>query len=390
MNSALTDCRSVVELLQYLIQTPSVNPDGDPGTDQIGESAMADAVGEWLDDCGAESVIYENVEPERPNVIGRFYRRGGAKTKPRVLFAPHLDTVSVGGMTIPPFGGEVRDGRVWGRGACDTKGTMAAMLWAIREEQEAILAGEIGADIAFVGLMGEETGQPGSKHFGAHYGSEFDFGLVGEPTENHIVHCHKGCFWAQLTTTGKASHGASPHLGENAITKMMPIIQAVDTEFREILAGYTHPVLEKSTVNIGQIRGGVKTNIVPEKCTVSLDLRETPALVADGGARAVLRRFLDEKGWTEDYVTVSEAPKPVALDTSPDNPFVQKLLNATPGTKLVGAPWFCDAVWLAAGGIPSVAAGPGSIDQAHTKDEWISIKQLEAGVTFYRNFLRAL
>ena len=125
---------NVVELTQALVRIPSVNPDGDPGTGCIGEQQCALYVADFLRAAGAE-VTLEEVEPARPNVIGRFPTHPSANgtPKPRILFAPHTDTVSVGGMTIPPFGGELRDGKVWGRGASDTKGPMASMLWALHE-----------------------------------------------------------------------------------------------------------------------------------------------------------------------------------------------------------------------------------------------------------------
>jgi acetylornithine deacetylase/succinyl-diaminopimelate desuccinylase-like protein len=116
----------VISLLQHLIRIPSVNPDNAPGTDLTGEAALAGFVGAWLEAIGAEVTLTE-VRPARPNLIARFAPLDG---RPRILLGPHLDTVGVGGMTVAPFGGDLRDGRVWGRGAADTKGPMAAMLWA--------------------------------------------------------------------------------------------------------------------------------------------------------------------------------------------------------------------------------------------------------------------
>src|SRR4051812_44601211 len=119
---------SAVELLQSLVRIPSVNPAGDPGTDKVGEQACAEYLVEILRDLGADVTLRE-VLPGRPNVVGRF--PSDRPGKPRLLLAPHTDTVSVAGMTIDPFGAELRDGKIWGRGACDTKGSMTAMLWAL-------------------------------------------------------------------------------------------------------------------------------------------------------------------------------------------------------------------------------------------------------------------
>ena len=146
------------DLLSELIRIPSVNPDGDPGTDRVGEKACAEFTGQYLRQAGAE-VRYDEVLPGRPNVVARF--PADRPGKPRLLFAPHTDTVSVTGMTINPFGGEQHQGKIWGRGSSDTKGSMAAMLTALNNRR-ATLAG-LSHEIWFAGLMGEEAGQHGSK-----------------------------------------------------------------------------------------------------------------------------------------------------------------------------------------------------------------------------------
>lgn len=376
----------VVRLCRDLVAIPSVNPDGDPGgADVTGEKNCAEYLGAALERLGA-AVTYEEVLPGRPNVIGRFPSRG--KTgKPRILLGPHTDTVSVAGMTVPPFGATVRDGRIYGRGACDTKGTMAAMLAAL-EEIGADRVPDLGAEIVFAGFMGEETGQWGSKHFASHHADEVDFALIGEPTECAAVHTHKGSFWCALITRGKAAHGSRPELGENAILKMTALIDALYEEFVPKLRddAFDHPVLGKSTLNLGMIRGGVRTNIVPERCSARLDIRFTPA-VHRRGVVEMLAEFLRSRGLDpEEALEIDSVCAP--LDTPADHPLVRKLADA--GEGLAGAPWFCDAAWLAEAGVPAVAAGPGSIAQAHTADEWISIAELEKGVAFYRRFLESL
>lgn len=372
-----------IHYLTELIAIPSVNPDGDPGTDSSGEKACAEQVAVWLRKLGA-SVRLEEVLPDRPNVIGVF--PSDRPDKPKLVLGPHLDTVSVGGMTIPPFDPQIRDGRIHGRGASDTKGTAAAMLAALEELGTGGIA-KLGAQITFAGFMGEESGQWGSKHFANHH-PHHDFALIGEPTGCAVVHTHKGSFWAELAARGKAVHGSTPHLGENAILKMMEVTRDVLQRFGELVDGpeLDHPVLGKSTLNVGMIRGGVRANIVPDECRLLLDMRLTPALY-QRDPEAFLRNVLDESPHAASLELISRgvcAP----LDTDPNHPFVKKLAAA--GSGLAGAPWFCDAAWLAAAGIPSVAAGPGSIAQAHTADEFLSIDDLNAGVAFYRRFLESL
>ncbi len=372
--------KTAVELLQKLIQIPSVNPEGTPGFDRTGEKECAEYVGEFLKLCGA-SVTYDEVLPDRPNVIGKFPCNSSAGF--RFLFAPHTDTVSVLGMTVEPFGGEIRDGKVFGRGASDTKGTMAGMLWALYEMRGEIA--DLNAEISFVGLMGEEAGQPGSQHFAEKYSGQYDFALVGEPTELKTVYAHKGCSWIDLITRGVAAHGASPQLGDNAVRKMFPVLDTLLAEIEAKLPDFKDPHLGDPTLNLGKISGGHSTNIVPDICRASLDIRSTPPLQEAGGAEKWVRDMLKAHCFDE-YVDVEVMVDAVPLLTSPDHPGVQALMSI--GSELTTAPWFCDAGRLAGGNIPAVACGPGNIAQAHTKDEFLDLKKFEDGVEFYGNFLK--
>lgn len=376
----------VVDLLVDLVRIPSLNPEGHPGADcaHTGEERIARYVGDFLSGLGAE-VDYEEVAPLRPNVVGRFPTR--REPTARVLFAPHLDTVGVAGMRVPPFAGEIDGGRLYGRGACDTKGSMAAMLWALREWRAS--APDPSTEITFVGLMGEETGQPGSIDFGARHPGAYDFAVVGEPTEGRIVHAHKGCSWIDLAVPGRAAHASTPHLGSNAIVAAARLVLALETSFRASLEErFADPLLGVPTLNVGEIRGGTRPNIVPDRALMTIDLRTTPALEQADPVR-VVNAFLDQIENLTGRVHVYAQPAARSLHTPADHPFVRRLAEAT-GALLDTAPWFCDAAHLAAAGIPAVAAGPGSIAQAHTEDEWIALDALEDGVAFYRRFLEAL
>ncbi len=371
---------SAADLLAALVAIPSVNPDGDPGVADTGEAEMATFLSGFLAELGAESVVCEDVAPGRPNVIARFPTND--TTRPPVLLAPHTDTVSVAGMTIDPFAAEVRNDRLYGRGACDTKGTMAAMLWALREIGVAGIK-NLPVRVSFVGLMGEESNQLGSKHFAARHAKEFAFALVGEPTGCDAVIKTKGALWPVLHASGKAAHGARPELGDSANFKMAHALAALDTSFRATLESpeFDDPLLGKSTVNVGILKGGSRTNIIPASCTAHLDIRMTPAFFR-ADAPALLDAFLSQHA---PGVTAASPPPCPPLDTAPDHPFVHRLQSA--GAAPVGAPWFCDASWLSAAGLAAAAAGPGDIAQAHTEDEWIDLAELGRGVAFYRRFL---
>jgi acetylornithine deacetylase/succinyl-diaminopimelate desuccinylase-like protein len=373
--------QDVVSLLQQLVRIPSVNPDNAPGTEQIGEEMIAVFLSGWLESIGAH-VVLDEIKPGRPNLIARFAPMDG---RPRILLGPHLDTVGVGGMTISPFGGEIRDGRLWGRGSSDTKGPMAAMLWALHEHRERLPDFPIAVD--FVAFMGEESGQWGSKDFAKNYGQDYVFALVGEPTSMQVVHVTKGSLWATLRTKGKAAHSSQPERGENAILKLTRALDQLDHHLGAELAGFTHPVLGRSTMNVGMIRGGSRPNIVPDWAEAEIDIRITPALAAAGGALKLLTEAIEFYDLPVRIVDPHENPP---METAADHPMIQALIETDSHTGLAGAPWFSDAAHLSDGGIPSICIGPGSIDQAHTVDEFIDIEELKQGAEFFRKFLQSL
>lgn len=367
--------RNVVELAQALVRIPSVNPDGDPGTDRTGENACAAYVVEFLRSLGAEAGLRE-VYPGRPNAVGRFPSAG----KPKLLFAPHTDTVSVAGMAVDPFGGELRDGRLYGRGASDTKGPMASMLWALRDEREWL--GALSHEIWFAGLMGEEAGQDGARALADQ--ERFDFVVVGEPTGFDVVFRHKVDITARVIARGRAAHSSCPERGENAITKLARALLSLEKSLGEYFARIDDPVLGHPTFSIGTVRGGTKFNIVPDYAEAVVDLRLLPSQWKDAGAAAVFAAMREAcPGLEVERIMGSEA-----LDTDPAHPLVGALVAA--GGRPAGAAWFCDAAIFSAQGTPAVAVGPGSIAQAHTEDEFIETAALEEGVAFFKKFLRGL
>ena len=363
---------TVADIASGLVRIPSVNPDGDPGTSQTGEAACAEWLVEFLSATGAEAGLRE-VLPGRPNVVARF--PSDRLGKPRILFAPHTDTVSVMGMTIAPFSGEIRNGRLFGRGATDTKGPMAAMLHALREAAPRIPT--LPYEIWFAGLMGEEAGQHGAKALAAQ--EEFAFVIAGEPTGLDIVHTHKGSAWLSLRTTGTAVHASKPDAGVNAIYKMCAAVEAICGELVPALGQLVDPVLGHPTASVGTIAGGSKVNIVPDSCRAGVDLRTIPGQDLSLVEKILRARVPD--------IEISMAVSP-PLFTDPAHPLIRALQRC--GADLAGAPWFCDAAVFSANGSPAVAMGPGSIAQAHTRDEFISVDDLEKGAAFFLGFLRSL
>ena len=374
---------NVVSLLQELIRIPSVNPDC--SSDGSGEAKMANFVEDFLKDI-AFDVTQEEILPNRPNVIGRCPHASPAdENRPRILLCPHLDTVSVAGMDMDTFGTITDDGRILGRGASDTKGPMAAMLQALKNCAEILPTLPVAVD--FVGFMGEEASQHGSKHFGKHHSADYEFALAGEPTSLEIVNVTKGSLWATLNATGKAAHASQPEAGENAILKIARALDQFEQSISARLATYTHPSLNCSTLNVGTITGGKQPNIVPDFASAQIDIRTTPALYEDSGALALVEKVIDEQQLPLKVINPHENPP---MEVADDNPWILLMQAANPHSKTVSAPWFSDAAHLNAAGIPSICIGPGSIDQAHTKDEFIRIADLEAGVDYFENFIRSL
>ncbi len=371
--------QDVVSLLQQLVQIPSVNPDNAPGTSHTGEQTLAVFLSGWLESIGAE-VTLEEIKPGRPNLIARFAPRDG---RPRMLFGPHLDTVGVQGMIIDPFGGELRDGCIWGRGASDTKGPMAAMLWALHEHRDQLA--DLRVAIDFVAFMGEESGQWGSKDFARKYHDDYSFAMVGEPTGMQVVNETKGSTWATLRATGKAAHSSMPQNGENAILKLTRALDMLDRHLVPELATFSHPRLGPSTLNIGVIRGGSRPNIVPDCAEAEIDIRFTPALLDAGGALQRLGEAIADYDLPIEIVNPHENPP---METAADHPGIQRLLQL--GTSTASAPWFSDAAHLSRGGIPSICIGPGHIGQAHTVDEFIRIDELKAGADFFARLIQGL
>jgi len=374
----------VVTLLQTLIRIPSVNPDCAPESSQTGEAAMANYVQTYLENIGF-AVTQEEVLPNRPNVIGRAPGPdSGPDERPRILLGPHLDTVSVAGMDLDSFG-VIQDGRILGRGASDTKGPMASMLQALHNCRELLPTLPVAVD--FVGFMGEEASQHGSQHFAKHHASEYEFALAGEPTSLDIVNVTKGSLWATLTTSGKAAHASQPELGDNAILKLARALGQLDQKLTVELARYTHPILGHTTLNVGTIAGGKQPNIVADHASCQIDIRTTPSLYDDNGALALVQKFITEENLPLKVVNPHENPP---MEVPSDHHWIQRMQSANPDSIAVGAPWFSDAAHLNAAGIPSICIGPGSIDQAHTKDEFIKIEDLEDGVEYFENLIRSL
>ncbi|HAB17747.1 MAG TPA: peptidase [Verrucomicrobiales bacterium] len=343
---------------------------------------MAEKVMEVARQAGLE-VEQQTVVPGRANVVARLIPRGSPKH--RLVLGPHLDTVGLPALDelLQP---RLSRGRVIGRGACDTKGCVATMLTAI------VTVARNGkrpteTEIVFAGFVDEENGQLGSRHFAQHH-PPATLAIVGEPTRLEVVTAHKGDVWLQLTTQGRSAHGASPQLGRNAVHSMSRVVNLLETTYRAHLRRRSHPLLGFPTINVGSIRGGTQPNIVPDTCTISLDRRTLPG-ETEAQVRREISALLRKHRLKATFDNLRLAPCH-PLETSPQHAWVRLLCGIAGRRKTVGVHYFCDAAPLAEAGTPAVVFGPGDIAQAHTRDEWISVAQLERGTRIFEKFLRSL
>lgn len=373
----------IVRLLLDLIAVPSVNPAFLPlGDVRAGEARVGELVAETARSGGLD-VTQVDAVPGRANIIARL--RPSGPVRHRVLLAPHLDTVGFPALDalLRP---KLASGRIIGRGACDTKGCVAAMLSAVLAVAKSGRR-PMSTEIVFLGLVDEENGQAGSR-FHARHGDKADLAVVGEPTRLEVVTAHKGDVWLQLRTRGRSAHGATPRLGRNAVHAMARVVEALEVDYSAELAARAHPLLGAPTLNVGVIRGGTQPNIVPDECVISVDRRTLPG-ETEAGVKREIAALLRRKKLKAEFENLRlSACDP--LETDPRLPLVRSLCRAAGRRRTLGVHYFCDAAPLAAGGIPSVVFGPGDIAQAHTDDEWISVASLERGAQVLEIFLRSL
>jgi len=369
------------KLLAELIALPSVNPAFlPPRHPHAGEKNVADFLASVAAHAGLE-IELQKILPGRFNLLARLLPR--KKVRQTILLAPHLDTVGANATKFIP---QRKNGRLYGRGACDTKGSVATMLSALCELADT-KSRPLETEIVFAGLVDEEHSQAGSRALAAS-GFKADLAIVGEPTRLQVVTAHKGSLWLDLETRGKAAHGATPQLGKNAVHEMARIVDLLETDYAAQLRKRKHPLLGTATVNVGKISGGAQPNIVPHRCVISIDRRTLPG-ESETGVRREIAAFLRTNQLPARITSTKLAPA-VPLETNHKLPLVRKFLQSAGQTKRLGVDFFCDAAVLSAGGIPSVVFGPGDIAQAHTEDEWVSLTELERGKNLLLQFLNSL
>lgn len=375
----LAEQSELTTLLSDLVAIESVNP-ALKGA-QRGEAAVGEYVANYLRRLGIEPE-FQSVLPGRANVLGRLRGQHDAT----LILEAHMDTVTLEPMpeALTP---KIRDGRLYGRGACDNKGSLAAMLYALKllqahangEHANVLLAATVDEEVAYRGVLALVESKPQAQ--GA---------IVGEPTNTVPVIAHKGCDRFVIRTIGRAAHSSKPHEGNNAIYQMVEVIRTLREQIEARLPDQAHPVAGAPTICVSIIRGGLLINMVPARCEIEIDWRTIPGQT-QAQVLAQVDAVLDELRAREPSFRI-ERDAPTVTDFplyTPSNSLIAwvalNACRAIRGQADFGAvPFGTDASKLSElAHIPSIVLGPGDIAQAHTADEWVELKQVAQAAEIY-------
>lgn len=372
----------VINIARELVRIPSVNPAYDASSP--GESGVVAWLREWAEKRGVDAYT-EAVFPGRENLFMTVENGSG----PRLMLNGHTDTVSIAGMEIEPFSGEVRDGRLWGRGSSDMKGPLACMLMALLYLKENSKKWRGSVTVSFV--VDEEVRFSGVRDMVKRH-TDYDYAIVGEPTGMNVLRGCKGVLRFKLGVAGQSAHSSTPEKGRNAIVAMAEAVLALDDLFNRELAAHHLPNFGPSTGSVGLIQGGSGINIVPEAATIEVDIRLIPGQVGS-----------DTWQMVRDTVTKSARRVPGVQWHFDSDPFIDEAYETPAGHRLVTtvcgilgqkesnvALYTCDASKISRAGIPCIILGPGNIADAHTANESVAVADLEQGVEIYRKVTEAL
>lgn len=371
----------VVSLLQEIIRQRSDYPPGD----------CRDAMQVIENKLKQEGIHYNTYSrrEHQPNLVARL---GEAESPVNLMFHGHIDTVPAGEekrWTLPPFNGQILDGKIFGRGAGDDKSSVAAQIMAL-----IILARsqvDIPGSLAVAVVSDEESGgEYGTRWMHQEGLLQTEALVVGEQTDNQVAIAERVACGIDLTVFGKSAHGAMPWAGENAILKTARALTWLQDHYFPVLNQRKHPVLPPPTINIGKIQGGIQWSIVAEQCKVEMDRRLLPGETREQ-AMDELRQALDEYSRTVEpikYELFSQGDVAANINTSADDPFVQlanQALSDMTGEErpLTGYVQTSDGRWFANDGIPIILFGPSDPSVAHSTDEYVTITQLVEATRFY-------
>ena len=379
------DKDQLVALLQKLIQIPSIAPPGD-------EAPCADLLADYLKDCPKLELSFQEIGENRKNLIAVLKGTGEEKA---ILLNGHLDVVPIGeraNWKYDPFGAEIVDGTMYGRGTGDMKAGLLAQAAAIKllAQRETPLKG----DVVFLATCGEEVDGCGARAFVKEYDmSKFSASIIAEPTGSEVVSAEKGMLWVKIHSAGVTAHGSVPETGINAIQYLMETVQKIKADFNP---QSVHPTLGKSTMNLGVFRGGMEPNIVPDDAYACIDFRLVPGYdhnivlkLIDDSIAAVKAEHPDAKLWVEIL------NNRLLVSTPDDHPLIQKAVewNRKMGlsTAIAGKVACTDASILnTVYDTPMLIYGPGESSQAHVYDEYVTLEAFHNNVAFFHDIVEEM
>lgn len=359
------------QVAQDLVRINSVNPTLSPGGP--GEREIAAYTADLLDRMGLEVGEHEPV-PGRVSVTGRLRGTGGGRS---LMLNAHYDTVGVEGMA-DPFSGVIRDGKLYGRGAYDMKGALAACVGAVRALQ--VRGDRLAGDVVIAAVADEEDASIGTRDLVERV--KVDAAIVTEPTALDLCVAHKGFVWAELTVRGRAAHGSKPELGVDANVRMARVLTRVGTLIDELAARPPHALVGPPSMHIAQLAGGTGLSTYAAECVAGLERRTVP-----GETEEQVLRELDaviDAARRDDpslRITLEHLLTREPFETSPEGPLARAVLAALeqvrgrPAAVVGDTPWM-DAAILAANGVETVVCGPAGTG-AHAHEEWVDLDSVE-------------
>ncbi len=367
---------NVVDLAVELVKINSV-PTADHGETGMGEAFLAQWLKQYFENFNFQVNLFP-VDGKRSNMMAR--HQTFVPGLPTLAFEAHLDTVSTEGMTISPFGAEIRNGYLYGRGATDVKGTMAVMITAMLNWFEKHQYEDLPFNLIFLATMGEEGGTFGAKDL-VRRPIPLDMVLSGEPTNMDIVTGHNGTWRFQIQTTGKSCHSSTPHLGSNAIDIMTDVMHFLKSDLKSVIES-----TDGNALSMTLVKGGDAINIIPNSCEVTVDCRYGPGSDIEGYKSSLLNFINTVRG--AEYNEILLYPPFALKEDSRLLPLLQETLEAMEVEHVLRtAPWYSDAGQFSGAGYDTLLWGVGDMQQAHTEDEFIETAQLEQGILVLNKLL---
>lgn len=364
----MTNSDPCIELLRELVAIESVNPSLVAGA--AGEQAIADAIALHLRKLHLDVTVQE-VVPGRPNVIGVLE---GQKPGPSLMLCGHIDTVGVEGMR-DPFSPVERDGRLYGRGAQDMKGGVAAMIDAVRVAAE---GGFKTGRLIVAAVVDEEYASIGADALVTQWSA--DMAVVTEPTDLEIAIAHKGFSWLRVVTHGRAAHGSRPLEGRDAIMRMGRVLSRLEALDRTLQSRPPHPLMGTGSLHASLISGGRELSSYPDRCELTIERRtiagEPPDQI-ETEVREILGSLKKEDPEFSADARLEFSRPPYELPSGHPLPSALAAARSMPTASPVAMTFWTDAAVLGAAGIPTVLFGPGGAG-LHSLEEFVNVSDVIA------------